>query len=356
MNDLKTELKTELSSIRDLITSVNDKLDKNSVAADERINNLETKISVDIQELKASLSAEINSLKTSNQTLTSEVAELRRTQEINIKSLQDRTLSLETSLDKNNTAIDSLKTTVSVETVELHNAKIKIANLETELEGVKHELEGIDDISPANCYTKEESDVYSGQMEATIVALQHKLASMEYACNRSQQNSRKFNVEFDGIPMEVGEEPEKLEEAVLKLLAKMEVPCEAKDIDAIHRLPSKTGKKGTIVRLHRRKLRDDILKNKMKLKNLKDWGLDIDGLNDDSAIYVKANLCPYYKTLAFNCRLLKKHELISGTSVDDDGTVKIKTFDNYSEKILHENKLRRMFPQFRLFKFSANEH
>jgi hypothetical protein len=179
---------------------------------------------------------------------------------------------------------------------------------------------------------------------------------MEYACHRSQQNSRKFNVEFDGIPTEVGDEPEKLEEAVLKLLGKMDVPCESQDIDAIHRLPSKTGIKGTIVRLQRRKLRDEILKNKMKLKDLKHCNLDIAGLKGDSAIYVKPNLCPYYKTLAFNCRQLKKNGLINGTSVDDDGTVKIKTLDNKVEKIQHETKLRRLFPEFRWFRFSAAEH
>ena len=47
--------------------------------------------------------------------------------------------------------------------------------------------------------------------------------------------------------------------------------------------------------------------------------------------------------------------MISGTTVDDDGTVKIKTLDNYSVKILHETKLRNMFPDFRFFKFN-NDH
>jgi hypothetical protein len=227
--------------------------------------------------------------------------------------------------------------------------------LETDVDALQRDVAAIDQASPSNCYTKEEADEETLRLENTIVALQQKLASVEYACHRSQQNSRKHNVEFDGVPTEVGDEPAKLEEAIIKLLAKMDVPCEPADIDAIHRLPSKTNIKGTIVRFNRRKLRDEVLRNKTKLKELRNWDIDIPGLTENSAIYVKPNLCPYYKTLAYNCRVLKKAELINGTTVDDDGTVKIKTLENYSVKILHETKLRSLFPEFRFFKFN-NDH
>jgi len=83
------------------------------------------------------------------------------------------------------------------------------------------------------------------------------------------------------------------------------------------------------------------MENKKKLKNLKDMNIDIPGLHEDSSIYIKASLCPYYKSLAYNCRLLKKDNLISGVLVSDDGIVKINIGDVQNPrfiKIKHESE------------------
>jgi chromosome segregation ATPase len=350
------DLNRDMNSIKELISGLSSKMEANNTSVGEMVSNLEAKITVELTDLKKTFTDEMKNLKQSNAELTKEVKDLRVKQDSDFKALNERSLALEASHNANVASVESLRTTVSNETIALHETKIRVQAVETDIESLKQDVAGFDDSSLQNYYTKEETDEYSHETNRTIEALQHKLASVEFSCHRSQQNSRKFNLEIDGLPMEIGDEPDKLEEVAIKIFAKMDVRCEPKDIEAIHRLPSKTGIKGTIVRLHRRKLRDDILQNKMKLKNLKDWQLDVPGLTETSAIYVKPNLCPYYKMLAFNCRLLKKNELIRATSVDDDGTVKIKTFDNETVKIQHETRLRKLFPHFRWFKFGAPEH
>ena len=346
MNDFKNELE----SIKGLLTGLTTKMQETTTAVEEQAST--------IKDMKNSLSDDMKVLKESNTALTKEVNDLRTNQENEMKALKKRTLELETSFATNVIEFEKLRTTVSTETIELHETKLRVGSLETDVEALKSDVAAMDGVEmnaealEDKFYTKEEIDDSYNENASIIEALQYKLSSVEFACHRSQQNSRKFNLELDGIPTEVGDEPADLEKTVIKLLEKMDVPCESKDIEAVHRLPSKTGViKGTIIRFHRRKMRDDVLKNKMKLKKLKDWQLDIPGLTDESAIYAKPNLCPYYKMLAFNCRVLKKSDMISGTSVDDDGIVKIKTHDNQTEKIQHETKLRRMFPQFRFFKF-----
>jgi chromosome segregation ATPase len=337
-----------------MIAALTTKVETTTATTEEKILNFETKITVELMEVKQSISA----INETNNSLVSEVAELRRSHEQDMKAFHEHSAGLEKSIANNAGRIDALISTVATGTNDLQDTRIKVENLEDRIDSLKHELDEQEERSPTNCYSKEESDESTEKLITTITLLQKKLAAVEYASSRSQQNSRKFNVEIDGIPLEVGDEPDKLEEVVLKLFEKMDIPCESKDIDAIHRLPSKTPEKGkgTIVRLHRRKLRYSILTNKAKLKHLCEWNLDIAGLNNESKIFVKPNLCPYYKTLAYNCRVLKRNGLIASTSVDDDGTVKIKTLENEHVKILHETKLRQWFPDFRWFKFSASEH
>ena len=392
------EIKNDLKAIQDSILA----LTKINTAMDGKLQNLESKMADDFKQL----SEDIQDIKSSNATLSNELNEIRTTQEKKFEDLDKRTDGLAADLVENTTKLNKVEstcieldgfkvstkedlkslhdtnTTVSAElagfratlntgTIGLQQTKVKIETLETDVAGVKHDLANLkergtptvdnagddDDAPPKPYYTIEETDEYSKGIEDTIETMKRRLAAMEYHCHRSQQNSRKFNLEFDGIPVAAGDDPAKLEDVVMKLVDKMGVPCTSNDIEAVHRLPSKNPDevKGTIVRLHRRKLRDDILKNKLKLKNLKDFNVEIDGLNETTKIYVKPNQCPYYKTLAYNCRVLKRNELISSTSVDDDGSVKIQLLNGKVEKILHENKLRFLFPQFEDFKFIGSE-
>ena len=116
-----------------------------------------------------------------------------------------------------------------------------------------------------------------------------------------------MNIVIDGFPKEVGEEPLVLEQATINLLNYMGVKCESSDIEAIHRLPGKNEankppiatNKPTIVKFASRKTVVAVFKNKSKLKNLESLNVEIDGLNSDSDIYIRPNLSPYFKTLAY---------------------------------------------------------
>ena len=76
------------------------------------------------------------------------------------------------------------------------------------------------------------------------------------------------------------------------------------------------------------------------------------GLGEDAKFYINANLCPAYKNLAYNCRLLKKQNLIADTW-SRDGKVKIKLNNNNEQKLItHEIDLVKLFPDFKGFTFS----
>ena len=64
------------------------------------------------------------------------------------------------------------------------------------------------------------------------------------------------------------------------------------------------------------------------------------------------NLSPYFKTLAYNCRLLKRDYLIECVLTENDDTLKIKTLHDGYCKIAHESDLVTRFPMFRKFKFT----
>ena len=196
---------------------------------------------------------------------------------------------------------------------------------------------------------------YEAREDALKLRLQEqdtRIVNLERAVHGGLQHDRKFNVEIDGIPANIGDDPVQLEEAVLVLFEALNISCDSGDIDAIHRLPSNKGIKPTIVRLRSRKTVEEIHANKNKLKNLSDLNVDIAGLQDDSQIYIRPSLCPYFRKLAYNCRQLKRGNLIKNTFVGDDGVIKIKLNDDKYIKITHETDLTNLFQDFAGFTFT----
>ena len=137
-----------------------------------------------------------------------------------------------------------------------------------------------------------------------------------------------------------------LELAVIKLFNSLNVECSSSDIEAIHRLPSKTENKPTIVLFESRKIGDSLMKNTSKLKDIDSLNLDIVGLHMNSKIFIRPSLCPYY--IQFNCRNLKRQGLIKFVRTDNDGYIKIKTL----QEVSHESDLRKLFPLFKQFSFN----
>ena len=185
----------------------------------------------------------------------------------------------------------------------------------------------------------------------TIKTQANKICNLEKSVHSGLQHDRKFNVEIDGIPVNIGDEPSQLEAATVMLLNALNVDCTEADIDAIHRLPSRNSVKPTIVRFRSRKMVENFFKNKVKLKNFNLENIGITGLDVDSAIYIRPSLCPYYRNLAFNCRLLRNDKHIKSVFIGDDGNIKIKLLNDDYVKIRHESDLTDLFSEYH-FKFN----
>ena len=93
------------------------------------------------------------------------------------------------------------------------------------------------------------------------------------------------------------------------------------------------------------------MENKTKLRKIGDLNIDVPGITDDSKNFLRPNLCPYYKKLAFNCRELKRRGLILKVITSDEGTLKIVDKMNKYIKISHELDLTQAFPNFAYFNF-----
>ncbi len=177
---------------------------------------------------------------------------------------------------------------------------------------------------------------------------------LEKATYRGLQHGRGWNVEIDGIPRNVGDTPAQLQEATLKILNAINVRCTEDDIDTIHRLPARNvdDDKVTIVRFRTRKLVRSIHENKRILKDIDQLNIDIAGLTPTSKIYIRASQCPYYRTLGYNCRQLRRQGLITDVRTSNDGRITIKTVTDEFVKISHESELIDMFPMFQDFNFN----
>ena len=190
-----------------------------------------------------------------------------------------------------------------------------------------------------------------GELEHKLKKMETKNIDLERSLHGGLQHDRKLNVEIDGIPANIGDDPGQLKAAALTIFKAMNVKCDASDIQAIHRLPSRNPIKPTIIRFTSRTTVGEIFENKVKLKNLQALNIDVEGLSDESKLFIRPSLCPYNKTLAYNCRLLKRSNLIASALTSDDGSIKIKTLENAFVKITHETDLTSRYKEFRHFSF-----
>ncbi len=183
-----------------------------------------------------------------------------------------------------------------------------------------------------------------------------KLSNLEKASFASQQHGRGWNVEIDGIPINIGDEPGQLQLAAIAIFDAINVNIAPSAIDTIHRLPSSRGDepKPVIIRFRSRKDVRDIHENKSKLRNLSELNIQMAGLDGNSRIYIRPSLCSYYKNLSYNCRLLKRNGLIERVNTANDGKISIKTMDGSYLRITHESDLTTRFPRFQRFSFNAD--
>ena len=163
------------------------------------------------------------------------------------------------------------------------------------------------------------------------------------------QHGRKFNFQIDGIPKEIAHKD--LEKTVVNILntTLSGKKFESKNIEACHRISKNSDT--TIVRLDSRKEVDRILGQAKLFPKTKT--AEINGLKGTTKLFVNHNLNPHLNNLAFNCRLLKRDNLITDTW-SAHGKVKVKLSDGTINIISHEIDLYRLFPEFDNFTFNTD--
>ena len=132
-----------------------------------------------------------------------------------------------------------------------------------------------------------------------------------------------------------------------------EKPDEDKDFDlgsyeveGCHRLLStnKAGIKNTIIRFTNRRVCEEALSNKRRIKNIKLEELK----GTEKNIFINENMCSYYNNLAAKARRLVKKEVIEATWIQN-WTVKIKLKNQKIMNIFHQSDLDKLFPDFVYF-------
>ena len=184
-------------------------------------------------------------------------------------------------------------------------------------------------------------------LRCRVRTLEHRLLQLEKTTNRIEQNHRKNNIEFDGIPNSVTDD--NLVDTVVNIvkdITKEEIT--KADIEACHRLKSKRSPKPTIIRANRILL-DKIRKNRKSL-------IGIGGrLNfpEGSKIFVNENLSSNMRTLDYNARLLVKNNQATSAWFSN-AAVKVKTLDGNVLTFQHEMDLYEQFPKFEGFSFDTS--
>ena len=205
----------------------------------------------------------------------------------------------------------------------------------------------------------EERD-HRNEFDASSIIIRAQAAQiqrLEKECHRGLQHGRGWNIEIDGFPQQVGDDPESLRKAFLNLCEIFNIDVNYEDIETIHRLPGRQPSKPIIVRFISRESVREIHSKKSRLKNLGErvGELEIAGLTEESKIYIRPSQCSYYRCLAFNCRVLKRKGLLTKVNVGDDGRISIKLLDGSTVKVLHESTLVKNFPDFTGFNFIYDE-
>ncbi|KAH7954727.1 hypothetical protein HPB49_021319 [Dermacentor silvarum] len=131
-------------------------------------------------------------------------------------------------------------------------------------------------------------------LRAQNEALARRIADME-------QYSRLNNIEIKGIPCTQGEDCA----VILKTIAEVvECPISSSDIDAVHRVPSKTAEKSIIARFCSRDKKNEFIRKARKAR-LRTSQIGLTG-SKDNAVYVNEHLTIDNKRLFSKALALKK--------------------------------------------------
>ncbi len=185
-------------------------------------------------------------------------------------------------------------------------------------------------------------------LRSRVTTLESRLLAVERQVNRVEQNHRKNNLEFDGIPNSVSDA--NLTEMVVRIInAVIDVNITSRDIEACHRLHSnrRNRPKPTIIRAGRNLL-DMIRSNRKRLMGIAERV----NLPPGTKIFVNENLSPNMKTVDHNARRLVNDGLIE-SSWFSNAMVRLKCKNGNVLKVNHEADLFDNFPSYGNFSFET---
>ena len=122
------------------------------------------------------------------------------------------------------------------------------------------------------------------------------------------QHGRRNNIVISGIPDSI--DYNNLENTAISMMSNINVNIEENDVVACHRfgkLDVKSKSKKTVVHFVNRKNCNKIFENKKKLAKLNN---EKHNFGEGTKIFVNESLTPMNELITFNCRKLKRKELI----------------------------------------------
>ena len=143
------------------------------------------------------------------------------------------------------------------------------------------------------------------------------------------QKMRENNIEISGIPSFIeDEELEKKSLEVLNLITPSKI--NSMDLQACHRLQSRSANKPTIIKFVNMKHAEQSIANKIKLKRLDFTQI---GFPQGSKIYKDMNCCKRINHLSYHCRKLKADKLIHKFFANANGSIRITIGSGTSQNI-----------------------
>ena len=174
--------------------------------------------------------------------------------------------------------------------------------------------------------------------------LEAKIVKLETKQNSLAQYGRRNNTVISGIPDSIDDN--NLENTAISMVSNINVNIEENDIKLCHRFgkPDATSKsKKTIVRFVNRKNCNKIFENKKKLAKLNN---EKHNFREGTKTFVRESLTPMNEFIAFNCRKLKRKELIH-SCYSRNGIIDIKMTDKSRPvKAFHIKRLVNFFSDF----------
>ena len=182
------------------------------------------------------------------------------------------------------------------------------------------------------------------RLRAKCSTLENKVVTLEQNLNSLGQYGRRNNLVLSGIPESIPDN--QLENTVSSILLDIGVSIQSEEIEACLRFGKtdrKTKSKKTIIGFVNRKHCKKALLNKKKLNNINNNKFNF---NAETKLYINENLTPMNKSIAFNCRKLKRSNIIHACYTRE-GIVHIKQEESSKPfKIFHISMLYELFHNF----------